>query len=130
MLLSGHLKGRIYIVGDQLKRQLGSLMIKLQENRADGSGEREPFSRGPTGDTAWRHLPPFRRTSWERDPAKVNVRTELSRRAHEEFKNGGGGDCDAVRKSITIRKMIWQMPLGTARQTAGLTGVTGRTGLV
>ena len=80
-LLPRHLTCRIYIAGDQLisvelkivmkkKRQLCSMVIKLQENLADGSGEREPFSRGPTGDTAWRHLPPFRGTRWGRDAAK------------------------------------------------------------
>ena len=55
---------------------------------------------------------------------KVNVRSELSWRAREEFKN----DCDAVRKSITIREMIWQMPLGTARLLDSLASLD-RTGL-
>ena len=59
---------------------------------------------------------------------KVNVRSELSWRAREEFKNGCGGDCDAVRKSITIREMIWQMPLGTARLLDSLASLD-RTGL-
>ena len=102
------------------------MMIKLQANRADGSGEREPFSRIPTGIQRGATCRLYGELVGK--GTKVNVRSELSWRAREEFKNGCGGDGDAVRKSITIREMIWQMPLGTARLLDSLASLD-RTGL-